>query len=120
MGLVVERDRSPEEIDGLRWYVGDSDKILYEEYFHCTDLGVQLVPVIERFMSSEMYRSGQPNPDAKATYDVRSRLASLSWLTAPARSSPSTTKLFFARPYPCARGWTRTPPKQPCLRASSW
>lgn len=64
VGLVIERERDPTEIDGLRWYVGNTDEVLYEEYFHCTDLGVQLVPVIERFMASDMYKSGKPDPHA--------------------------------------------------------
>jgi hypothetical protein len=34
--------------------------VLYEEWFHCTDLGVQLAPVISRFLASDCYASGQP------------------------------------------------------------
>ena len=52
-GLVIERERLPTEWDALRWFVDDSgatDKleILYEDYFHCYDLGVQLKPAIEK------------------------------------------------------------------------
>ena len=49
LGLVVERSRSvfvvPPELDGLRWYT-DFDapqQILYEKFFHCDDLGRDLV-----------------------------------------------------------------------------
>jgi 3-hydroxyanthranilate 3,4-dioxygenase len=35
---------------------------LYEEWFHCTDLGVQLKPVIARFMASEQHKTGVPVP----------------------------------------------------------
>eukprot|EP00158_Paraphelidium_tribonemae_P000039 Partr_v1_DN12014_c0_g1_i1_m13143 putative Catalyzes the oxidative ring opening of 3- hydroxyanthranilate to 2-amino-3-carboxymuconate semialdehyde, which spontaneously cyclizes to quinolinate (By similarity) len=53
VGLVIERDRLPGEIDGLRWYCRDgSTRVLYEEWFACTDLGVQLKPVINRFFAS--------------------------------------------------------------------
>jgi 3-hydroxyanthranilate 3,4-dioxygenase len=64
VGLVTERERLPEEKDGLRWYTRDATgRVLYEEWFHCTDLGVQLAPVIQRFMASECFKSGvEPAP----------------------------------------------------------
>lgn len=49
IGLVIERKRSAEEIDHLRWYCEECQEILYDESFHCTDLGTQLKPVIEKF-----------------------------------------------------------------------
>ena len=78
VGLVVERERGPDEYDALRWFVDpnncspDSDPldqperpltILHEEYFHCTDLGTQLKPVIERYFASEAYKSRVPGAD---------------------------------------------------------
>eukprot|EP01100_Stratorugosa_tubuloviscum_P002246 TRINITY_DN1514_c0_g1_i1.p1 TRINITY_DN1514_c0_g1~~TRINITY_DN1514_c0_g1_i1.p1 ORF type:complete len:293 (-),score=125.97 TRINITY_DN1514_c0_g1_i1:95-973(-) len=61
IGLVIERERQSSEIDGLRWYCEDgTNRVLYEEWFHCQDLGVQLKPVIERFFNSEQYRTGKP------------------------------------------------------------
>lgn len=66
IGLVIERERLPEEKDGLRWYVQNSETkepigtILYQEWFHCTDLGTQLKPVIERFFASEEYKTNTP------------------------------------------------------------
>lgn len=36
---------------------------MYEEWFHCTDLGVQLKPVIARFMASEQHKTGAPLPN---------------------------------------------------------
>jgi hypothetical protein len=40
-GLVIERERHPSEIDKLRWYCrnGDCRHVVYEQSFHCTDLG---------------------------------------------------------------------------------
>lgn len=35
---------------------------LFERWFYCDDLGVQLVPVIEEFFASEQYRTGRPIP----------------------------------------------------------
>jgi len=60
IGLVLERERLPAEQDGLRWYVPGSSTVLYQEWFHCTDLGTQLKPVIERFFASEQCATKQP------------------------------------------------------------
>lgn len=49
IGLVLERSRLLHEMDTLRWYFpSDYSKVLYQESFHCTDLGSQLKPIIER------------------------------------------------------------------------
>ncbi|XP_005390978.1 PREDICTED: 3-hydroxyanthranilate 3,4-dioxygenase isoform X1 [Chinchilla lanigera] len=63
MGLVIERTRLETELDGLRYYVGDTVDILYEKWFHCKDLGTQLAPIIQEFFRSEQYRTGKPSPD---------------------------------------------------------
>ena len=58
-GLVVERARLPDELDGLRFYStsdSTSDPI-YEHWFHCSDLGSQLAPVITQFFNSHEFRS---------------------------------------------------------------
>ena len=61
VGLVLERERIPGEIDALRWYTPDgTGRILYEEIFFCTDLGQQLKPVIQRFNASEACHTGEP------------------------------------------------------------
>ncbi|KAI9144223.1 putative BNA1-3-hydroxyanthranilic acid dioxygenase [Paraphysoderma sedebokerense] len=56
VGIVIERNRRPEEIDRLRWYCEKCQEIVYEESFHCTDLGTQLKPVIEKFANTEELR----------------------------------------------------------------
>ena len=61
IGLVIERERLPNESDGLRWYTADHTQVLYEEWFYCEDLGMQLVPVIERFRASEAFKTGAPS-----------------------------------------------------------
>lgn len=66
LGLVIERERSAHEPpDGLRWYVDfhSCEEVLWERYFHCTDLGKDLVPVVEAFHASEEYRTGRPTGD---------------------------------------------------------
>jgi hypothetical protein len=63
VGLVIERERLPTEIDALRyWTPTDPHQILYQECFHCFDLGVQLKPVIQRYFGSEQYKTGHPPP----------------------------------------------------------
>ena len=61
-GLVVERRRDKHELDGLRFYTDfdTCDDILWEKYFHCWDLGRDLVPVIEEYRSSEEFKTGRP------------------------------------------------------------
>ena len=60
IGLVIERKRAAHEIDGVRWFVPNSSSPLYEKWFHCKDLGVELVPLIKKFFASEEYRTKQP------------------------------------------------------------
>ncbi|XP_063569519.1 3-hydroxyanthranilate 3,4-dioxygenase isoform X3 [Pongo abelii] len=63
VGLVVERRRLETELDGLRYYVGDTMDVLFEKWFYCKDLSTQLAPIIQEFFSSEQYRTGKPIPD---------------------------------------------------------
>ena len=67
IGLVVERERREKQMDGMRWYVGceedklkPTNKVLYEEFFHCTNLAKDLPPVINRFKSSEACKTNVP------------------------------------------------------------
>ena len=46
---MIERERLPEEMDGLRYYADGTVAPLWEEWFHCTDLGTQLGPVVKRY-----------------------------------------------------------------------
>ncbi|KAJ1623451.1 3-hydroxyanthranilic acid dioxygenase-domain-containing protein [Pavlovales sp. CCMP2436] len=63
VGFVMERARREGEVDGLRYYTADFGRTLYEEWFHCADLGKDLKPVIDRFNASEAKRSGVPERD---------------------------------------------------------
>nr|CAG8433956.1 14555_t:CDS:2 [Entrophospora candida]CAG8504456.1 13616_t:CDS:2 [Entrophospora candida] len=56
IGIVIERNRRPEEIDKLRWYCEECKNVVYEESFHCHDLGTQLKPVIEKYAKNEDLR----------------------------------------------------------------
>lgn len=43
-------------IDRLRWYCEQCKEIVYEESFHCTDLGTQLKPIIQKYAMTEDLR----------------------------------------------------------------
>jgi 3-hydroxyanthranilate 3,4-dioxygenase len=60
VGLVIERRRLPHEIDGVRWFVPNSTQTLYEKWFHCKDLGTELIPLIKTFFASEEYKTKMP------------------------------------------------------------
>ncbi|RYG55650.1 hypothetical protein EON66_04805, partial [archaeon] len=70
VGLVIERERHASELDILRWYKRDaSGNILYQEHFHCTDLGVQLKPVIERYFTTDQFKTGEVPPGTPEPVD---------------------------------------------------
>jgi len=56
VGLVIERKRLANELDGLMWYCAQCNEKLYEEYFHLTDIETQLPPVFDRYFSDEAHR----------------------------------------------------------------
>jgi len=75
LGLVVERRREQDEVDGLRWYrdFETCEEVLYERYFHCADLGRDLVPVVQKYKASEECATGVPKEDsipAEKPFDV--------------------------------------------------
>ena len=57
IGLVIERLRRPDERDGLQWYCARCETLLYEEYFHLTNIETQLQPVFETFYGSLEHRT---------------------------------------------------------------
>jgi 3-hydroxyanthranilate 3,4-dioxygenase len=57
VGLVVERQRRPEELDGFQWYCENCDHLLYEEFVHISDIVKQLPPIFERFFNNESHRT---------------------------------------------------------------
>lgn len=62
VGLVVERRRLPTESDCLRYYVDNSTATLIERWFHCKDLGSELVPIIKEIMETKPFKTGKPDP----------------------------------------------------------
>jgi len=47
LGLVVERRRNLNETDSVRWFVPGTTDILFDRWFYCKDLGIELVPLIK-------------------------------------------------------------------------
>ena len=52
VGLVVERKRLDNELDGFMWYCENCDNLLYEEYLYVDDIVGQLPLIFERFYGS--------------------------------------------------------------------
>ncbi|PWN53379.1 putative BNA1-3-hydroxyanthranilic acid dioxygenase [Violaceomyces palustris] len=61
VGLVVERTRPEGKKDSMRWYCPNRQAhpkphLIKEVSFQCTDLGTQLKPIIDEWMSDETSR----------------------------------------------------------------
>jgi 3-hydroxyanthranilate 3,4-dioxygenase len=52
VGLVVERKRIPDELDGFLWFCEKCGNKLYEEYLQVTNIVTQLPPIFDRFYNS--------------------------------------------------------------------
>ena len=51
VGLVVERQRKPEELDGFMWFCEQCGTRLHEEFLAVSDIVSDLPPIFERFWS---------------------------------------------------------------------
>ncbi|CAD7928144.1 unnamed protein product [Amoebophrya sp. A25] len=72
LGMVVERERYDDEVDGLRYFEGfdflkdehepenlNVDTILWERFFNCRSLADDLAPVVRAFNASEESKSNK-------------------------------------------------------------
>jgi 3-hydroxyanthranilate 3,4-dioxygenase len=57
VGLVVERKRRDDELDGFMWFCDNCGGKLYEEYLYVDDIVGQLPPVFERFYNNKANRT---------------------------------------------------------------
>jgi 3-hydroxyanthranilate 3,4-dioxygenase len=57
IGLVIERKRESQHKDGLMWFSDKENALLYEEYFHLTNIEKDFLPVFKKFYSSEKLRT---------------------------------------------------------------
>lgn len=73
VGLVIERKRLAHEQDALMWYCQQCNSMLYQEFFHLTDIENQFHAVFKRFYTSLAHRTcnacGHLNP-APARYSA--------------------------------------------------
>lgn len=59
IGLVIERRRRDNEVDGLQWYCEKCGIKLYEEFFKLTNIETQFPEVFERYYNSQHTKCGQ-------------------------------------------------------------
>lgn len=57
VGLVVERQRREDELDGFQWYCSECGHMLHERYLHVADIVADLPPVLQEFADSEQLRT---------------------------------------------------------------
>ena len=57
VGLVMERKRNDNELDGFMWFCESFTSKLYEEYIPVNDIVKQLPPIFERFYGSLEHRT---------------------------------------------------------------
>ena len=57
VGLVIERKRRKNELDGFQWYCEQCNALLYEKFFTLTDIVKQLPPIFNSFWMDENART---------------------------------------------------------------
>lgn len=57
VGLVLERKRTEDELDGFQWYCEKCGNKLHEEFLKVTNLVTQLPPIFERFYGNKELRT---------------------------------------------------------------
>jgi len=56
VGLVIERERRPGELDAFQWYCEHCAALLYEETLVLADIETQFPPIFERFYGNALHR----------------------------------------------------------------
>lgn len=57
VGLVIERQRRADELDGFLWFCERCHNPLYSEYLHVANIVTQLPPIFQRFNESVANRT---------------------------------------------------------------
>ena len=57
IGLVIEKKRQADHKDGLMWFSETANELLYEEYFHLTNIEKDFLPVFKKFYANEKLRT---------------------------------------------------------------
>lgn len=53
VGLVLEKKRTPDELDTFQWHCQNCATKLYAESFHLTDIVKEFPPIFDRFYASD-------------------------------------------------------------------
>ena len=56
VGLVVEKTRKPNELDGFQWYCDNCFSLLYEKYTQVSNIVTQLPIIFDEFWKNDSYR----------------------------------------------------------------
>ena len=57
VGLVIERTRKEDELDGFQWYCEGCGNLLYEKFLWINDIVGQLPPIFDRFWDNMDHRT---------------------------------------------------------------
>lgn len=57
VGLVIERPRGPDELDGAAWFCATCSAMLDKVDFHCADIEVGIKEIIDAFNADEKRRT---------------------------------------------------------------
>tara|TARA_Y100001970_G_scaffold39060_1_gene48082 strand:- start:543 stop:1049 length:507 start_codon:yes stop_codon:yes gene_type:complete len=57
VGLVIERKRRDNELDGFQWYCDSCNHLLYEKFFKLENIETQLPVIFEKFWSNDEART---------------------------------------------------------------
>ncbi|MAH97759.1 MAG: 3-hydroxyanthranilate 3,4-dioxygenase [Euryarchaeota archaeon] len=57
VGLVIEKKRQNNELDGFQWYCENCNAVLYNKYIELTDIVKQLPPLFDEFWSNDNART---------------------------------------------------------------
>ncbi len=57
VGLVVEKTRKPNELDGFQWYCDNCFSLLYEKYIQVSNIVNQLPVIFDEFWRNNDYRT---------------------------------------------------------------
>ena len=56
VGLVVEKTRKSNELDGFQWYCDNCFSLLHEKYIQVSNIVTQLPVIFDEFWSNDNYR----------------------------------------------------------------
>tara|TARA_Y100001970_G_scaffold147728_1_gene181342 strand:+ start:19125 stop:19631 length:507 start_codon:yes stop_codon:yes gene_type:complete len=59
VGLVIERKRHDNELDGFQWYCDSCNNLLYEKFFYLENIVTQLPVIFDDFWKNDIYRTCQ-------------------------------------------------------------